>query len=284
MKLVRKMFLTIYLLLVVPHLTSATLNNIHPTCFNSKNKSIFHKGRNDLNLSFLSLRGGSASIPVLKSSQTNDQSGYFANMKRKQSIEEKGSSVDKDKLFGVFPIKKYEIRQFVAMSIMMFLFIYVYTTVRDTKDTLVVSKCGAEAIPFLKMYGVMPAAFLFIIGYSKMSSVLSKQMLFYAVLIPFFVFYTLFAFVLFPNRDIIHFASSSLSESSEGVLRNIMTSATNLIRYWSYSLYFIVSELWASAGVPLLFWQVSFGVFFVGFSLAGELYFMIMYAYSMTRH
>jgi len=36
-----------------------------------------------------------------------------------------------------------------------------------------------------------------------------------------------------------------------------LTAATNLMRYWSFSLFFIVSELWASAGVPLLFWQVS---------------------------
>lgn len=31
----------------------------------------------------------------------------------------------------------------------------------------------------------------------------------------------------------------------------------NLLRYWSFSLFFIVSELWASAGVPLLFWQCA---------------------------
>jgi ATP/ADP translocase len=54
-----------------------------------------------------------------------------------------------------FPITKSEFPHFAAMSIMMFLFIYVFTTVRDTKDTLVVSNCGAEAIPFLKLYGVM---------------------------------------------------------------------------------------------------------------------------------
>lgn len=54
-----------------------------------------------------------------------------------------------------FPITKSEFPQFAAMSLMMFLFIYIFTTVRDTKDTLVVSNCGAEAIPFLKLYGVM---------------------------------------------------------------------------------------------------------------------------------
>lgn len=256
-----KILLVVHLLNVPLFTSGAKLNNIH-AFFNSRNKSVFNKGGNDLDISLLCLRGGSASMPALVSSQINQKSETVAHTKGRLSMND-ASTVDKDKLFGIFPIKKYEIRQFIAMSTMMFLFIYVYTTVRDTKDTLVVSKCGAEAIPFLKMYGVMPAAFLFIIGYSKMSSMLSKQMLFYVALIPFFIFYTLFAFILFPNRDIIHFATSSVSDSAEGVLSNISTSAMNLIRYWSFSLYFVVSELWASAGVPLLFWQVSLNIYYL---------------------
>ena len=150
------------------------------------------------------------------------------------------------------PITPAEIPHFASMSIMMFLFIYVFTTVRDTKDTLVVSNCGAEAIPFLKLYGVMPCATAFIVLYSKMSNVLGKQTLFYVTLVPFFIFYGVFAFVLFPNRDLIHFPVVDGAAGGGAV-----NAAMNLLRYWSFSLYFIVSELWASAGVPLLFWQVS---------------------------
>ena len=143
-----------------------------------------------------------------------------------------------------------EIPRFIYMSTMMFLFIYVYTTARDTKDTLVVSNCGAESIPFLKMYGVMPSAFLFIIIYSKLSQWLGKKALFHATLIPFFGFYTAFAFFLYPNRDKLHLVQTA-ADSGVG------SAALNLVRYWSFSLYFVVSELWASAGVPLLFWQVG---------------------------
>jgi len=132
----------------------------------------------------------------------------------------------------------------------MFLFIYVFTTVRDTKDTLVVSNCGAEAIPFLKLYAVMPCATAFIVVYSKLSNALGKQALFYVTLIPFFIFYGVFAFVLFPMRDTLHFP---LAEGAAGA----GNAAMNLLRYWSFSLFFIVSELWASAGVPLLFWQCA---------------------------
>jgi hypothetical protein len=153
------------------------------------------------------------------------------------------------------PITPAEIPHFASMSIMMFLFIYVFTTVRDTKDTLVVSNCGAEAIPFLKLYGVMPCATAFIVLYSKLSNVLGKQTLFYVTLVPFFIFYGVFAFVLFPNRDLIHFPVVDGAGAPGG--SGAVNAAMNLLRYWSFSLYFIVSELWASAGVPLLFWQVS---------------------------
>mmetsp|Transcript_14490 Transcript_14490/g.30493 ORF Transcript_14490/g.30493 Transcript_14490/m.30493 type:complete len:779 (-) Transcript_14490:229-2565(-) len=154
-----------------------------------------------------------------------------------------------------FPISPQELPHFLTMSFLMFLFIYVFTTVRDTKDTLVVSNCGAEAIPFLKLYGVMPAATAFIVMYSKLSNMVGKQTLFYLTLVPFFVFYAVFAFVLFPNRDVIHFPN--LAEGLVGGKGGAIAAAVNLLRYWSFSLYFIVSELWASAGVPLLFWQCA---------------------------
>ena len=161
-----------------------------------------------------------------------------------------GKALAKTERKSWFPIYKSELPQFIYLSVMMFLIIYVYTTVRDTKDTLVVSNCGAESIPFLKMYGVTPCALLFIVFYSKMSTVLSKQALFYTTLMPFFIFYTVFAFLMFPNKDVLH--AGTFVTSIPG-LQNIF----NLLKYWSFSLYFIVSELWASTGVPLFFWQIA---------------------------
>ena len=152
-----------------------------------------------------------------------------------------------------FPIMVSELPHFLSMSFMMFLFIYVFTTVRDTKDTLVVSNCGAEAIPFLKLYGVMPIAILFILGYSKLSNIVGKQALFYCTLLPFFAFFTIFAFVLYPMRDQIHnLAIFANIGNGDG----IGSKVASLMKYWSFSLYFIMSELWGAAGIPLLFWTV----------------------------
>jgi AAA family ATP:ADP antiporter len=61
--------------------------------------------------------------------------------------------------------------------------------IHSSPDTLVVTQCGAEAIAFLKIYGVLPAATAFIAAYSKLSNVLDKRTLFYVTCLPFFAFF-----------------------------------------------------------------------------------------------
>ena len=193
-------------------------------------------------------RGGG----VLKTSEINQKTNmHWQGGGGRGSII--SSSKERKQSSSYFPIYKSELLHFLSMSLMMFLFIYVFTTTRDTKDTLIVSNCGAESIPFLKLYGVMPSAFLFIMGYTRMSQLVGKKVLFYMTLVPFFIFYALFAFILFPNRELIH----NYLVKDIVIKSNAFKAAYSLVKYWSYSLYFIVSELWASAGVPLLFWQVS---------------------------
>ena len=53
---------------------------------------------------------------------------------------------------AVFPIYgKNEITKFLLLGTMKFFIIFVLTLTRDTKDTLIVTQCGAEAIAFLKV-------------------------------------------------------------------------------------------------------------------------------------
>ena len=207
--------------------------------------------RSNVNINTIrNIRAGAAAVAVV-----DLPSSKIHHKKSKLVVE---VTPRKSGILNNVPIYKDEWIQFLATSFLMFFFIIMFTMTRDTKDALVVSNCGAEAIPFLKLYGVMPAAALFLVGYSKLSNVLSQTALFYATLLPFFVFYTVFAFVLFPARDAIHFLPPSAG--IDGGVKNVAAVA-NLVRYWSYSLYFIVTELYAGAGVPLLFWQVSEFVF-----------------------
>ena len=63
---------------------------------------------------------------------------------------------------AIFPIYgKNEITKFLLLGTMKFFIIFVLTLTRDTKDTLIVTQCGAEAIAFLKVR--------LIVQYMKMS-------------------------------------------------------------------------------------------------------------------
>lgn len=190
---------------------------------------------------------------ILESSNSNhlSQSNLSINMSDKTAI----TAANEDSLkepwyFKVVPIYISELPKFLSLSLMMFWIVFVFTMTRDTKDALIVTNCGAESIAFLKVYGVVPAAALFMVAYARMSNYFGPRTLFYATLAPFFVFYFVFAFILYPLRDTLHPMSWAVPE---GGLRY----AVNLMRYWTYSLYYIVSELWGSAGIPLLFWSCA---------------------------
>lgn len=150
----------------------------------------------------------------------------------------------------LLPIYPSEMPKFLCLSFMMFWIVFIFTMTRDTKDALVITNCGAEAIAFLKVYGVVPAAALFMVAYAQLANVFSTRALFYITVTPFIAFYCLFAFVLYPLRHALH--PMSIPVPSGG-----LSFAVNLLRYWTFSLYYIVSELWGSAGIPLLFWSCA---------------------------
>src|SRR5690348_6434122 len=105
-----------------------------------------------------------------------------------------------------WPIHTWELKKFIPMAMLFFFINFNYTILRDTKDALIVNApgSGAEAIPFLKLWGVLPFAILFMLMYSKLSNLLTKPKLFYTMISVFIGFFMLFAFVLYPYRDALH--------------------------------------------------------------------------------
>jgi AAA family ATP:ADP antiporter len=156
---------------------------------------------------------------------------------------------------ALWPIQGTEMKKFLPMGMMMFFILFNYTILRDTKDTLVVGASGAEAINFLKFWGVTPASILFVILYAKLSNMLSKESLFYACIVPFILFFGAFAFIIYPNKALLHPSVETVQalQQSIPVLRFIFA----LWGAWSYSIFYIMAELWGSVVVSLLFWQFA---------------------------
>jgi ATP:ADP antiporter, AAA family len=131
---------------------------------------------------------------------------------------------------------------------MKFCIIFVLTLTRDLKDTLVVTSCGAEAISFLKVYGVLPSSTLFLVMYSYLSNMLSRRFLWITITVPFFVFFVAFGFIIYPLRE-------HLQPSTTGITG--VDVVDNLLRHWIFALFYVVAEVFSTVSVGILFWQFA---------------------------
>jgi AAA family ATP:ADP antiporter len=140
------------------------------------------------------------------------------------------------------------------MALLFFFINFNYTILRDTKDSLIVTApgSGAEAIPFLKLWGVLPAAVLFMLFYSKLSNIFSKPKLFYTMISIFMGFFAIFVLILYPNRDVLH--PTVFADSLQAMLPKGLSGLVANMRNWTYALFYIMSELWGSVALSLLFW------------------------------
>ena len=172
---------------------------------------------------------------------------------------EGGSAILSKVRNAVFPIYgDQEITKFLLIGSIKFFIILALTLTRDTKDTLVVTQCGAEAIAFLKIYGVLPAATAFIALYSKLSNALSKKTLFYVTCVPFFTFFALFDLFIYPNAPFLHPSLESVQAFLPGgATSGGMAVLAKIISNWTSSLFYIMAEIYSSVSVGLLFWQFA---------------------------
>lgn len=179
------------------------------------------------------------------------------------------------KLRAIFwPIHNFEAKKFLPMAFMMCAILFNYSLLRINKDTLVVTTCGAELISALKLWGVLPSAVLFMIVYSKMVNALEPRKIFHYIVSFFISFFLLFMFVLFPMSDTITLDLSSLIASVPS-----MKWTLSILQYWHISLFYIMSELWGSAMIGLMFWQFANSItpvyqakrFYAMFGLIGNL-------------
>ncbi|XP_074559491.1 plastidic ATP/ADP-transporter-like [Curcuma longa] len=162
-------------------------------------------------------------------------------------VEEKASP----KFLGV---ELSTLKKIVPLGFMFFCILFNYTILRDTKDVLVVTAKGssAEIIPFLKTWVNLPMAVGFMLLYTKLSNVLSKEALFYTVIMPFIAFFGAFAFLLYPMRDAIH--PTALADRLLAALGPSFLGPVAILRIWSFCLFYVMAELWGSVVISVLFW------------------------------
>lgn len=151
-----------------------------------------------------------------------------------------------------FPVAIAELPKFLVTAVMLMMTIYIYSILRASKDAIVVVQMGAELISIIKLYGVLPAAILFMLIYVKLSDVFTRATL-YHILVTFFVgFFLVFNYILYPNAKSLQIDVSNLVEMMP-YLKYFFIMFSN----WPCTLFYIFSELWGTVMLSLMFWQLA---------------------------
>ena len=158
---------------------------------------------------------------------------------------------------ALFPIYNVELKKFLPLAFIMLCILFNYTILRDTKDSLIATAPGAgpEAIPYLKAIFVMVGAMSFVVLYTKLTSMFSAQKIFYGIIISFLIFFGIFSFVLYPNVDLLHPNLDHVKALQAEFPR--VKFLLSVWAVWTYSLFYVMSELWGSVMISLLFWQFA---------------------------
>lgn len=152
----------------------------------------------------------------------------------------------------LWPIYRHELTKFIPLLLIFFLVGFNYSLLRATKDSLVVPASGAEALPFLKVWAIVPMALLFTFIFTRVSNRVTRERIFYVMMSIFIIFFLLFIFVLYPFQDALH--PHTLCDKIQDMLPLGFRGFIAMFRNWTYTLYYIMSEMWSTIIMTVLAW------------------------------
>ncbi|MBI3212059.1 MAG: NTP/NDP exchange transporter [Simkania negevensis] len=159
------------------------------------------------------------------------------------------------RLRGFFwPIYRVEIKKFVPLFLIYALICFNYSILKVAKDALVITAPGggAEALPFIKMWAILPMALLITALFTRLFNRYSQEKLFYIMIGSFLIFFLLFVFFLYPFRDVLH--PHLLADQLQEHLPRGFRGLISIFRNWSFTLFYVMAELWSTAIMSVLFW------------------------------
>ncbi len=161
------------------------------------------------------------------------------------------------KKFPFLPIYSYEYRKFIPFALINFITVFNYTLLRNMKDALIITapESGAEVIPFLKFWGVLPSAVLFSLLYAKIRQWVGFKWCYCIIILFFIVFYAAFPLCIYPHHDVL-LPDPMFVKHLKHVYPNFQWLFA-VWGAWTYGLYYMVSELWSVLAISILFWQFA---------------------------
>ena len=98
----------------------------------------------------------------------------------------------------------------------------------------------------------LPAAIAFTFLYSYLTNIMSNANVFYTILTTFLTFFAAFGTIIYPNIHYLHPIASANWLTAH--LPLFMKPLISIFRNWTFSLFYVMAELWGSVIISLLFW------------------------------
>lgn len=154
----------------------------------------------------------------------------------------------------LWPIHGYELAKFLPLLLMAFFIFFNYNILRNLKDSLVVTaeSSGAEVIPFIKVWVLLPTALLMTYIFTRLVNRYSSEKVFYIMISIFLGFFFIFTFILYPIRNSLH--PHEMADYLQSVLPAGFKGLIAMFRYWTFTCFYVLAELWSSAIGSVLFW------------------------------
>jgi ATP:ADP antiporter, AAA family len=153
-----------------------------------------------------------------------------------------------------WPIYRSELAKFIPMIAIFFLICFNYHLLRIIKDSLIITQkhSGAEVIPYLKVWVILPSAFLMTYIFTKLSYRFKREYVFYIMCAFFLTFFLIFIFYLYPNSERLNL--DTFANSLQTTLPSGMKGLIAIIRYWSFSLFYVIAESWSTIMYSVILW------------------------------
>lgn len=180
----------------------------------------------------------------------------------------------------LWPIHRSEVKKVLSMLILMGLLCMCYSILRNIKDTIILTAkaSGAEVIPFIKVWGILPGVIFGSWVYTKLRSHFNREKVFYLITGGFISYFLFFAFVIFPYSETLNF--TNFAENLRSILPKGFSGLISMVCNWTYTTFYIIAELWSVLILNVLFWgfanditdlsqaKRSYGLLNVGSTLA----------------
>lgn len=168
----------------------------------------------------------------------------------------------------LWPVEKGERNKTFCMLMVLFLVSFVYSILRTLKLTILLAEpdLPTQAVSYLKIFGIMPAALLFTWLATKMQTHTGQEKTFMGMNLFFAALFAFLTLVIMPNKEsyMLH-----IPGTNELIV---------LINRWYISLFYVAAEMWSSIMLNMLCWGVIIEVtklkeskrLYALFSLAGN--------------